>query len=449
MDPATADWTDVVFRPDLHAAPEPLSGPVQAKMDNASGQDGAPVQRYTEIGGASYTMGGAAGDTMFESQALSRGGGHHGYVRTEKSQRGDGQLDVQDQHYHAGAGAWQNAGAARQEALPALRISQNGLLAIESTEAQPRGFYIDAGLLANTNGLIKDQGVVRLLPTGATVNIPVVPGQPWTAHPLSYVTLTTADQGADAAAGAPDLTRIAAHACDGFAAHVKGVNVQGAGAVLNRGARPGIGDNYHIHETGGMAFDGGGAMRDYSTAKPTVGKDELQKMLIQLDRLEAEIEEKGISATEAWFYSSNARALLDTWGDHYEGVITEDGADNITAVNYNRNTEARWERRRVFREYYLAMSQFRQDVRAYVNLTHGGQTITWQQVRTLADGQIGALLAALGGAHVNVAQDLADIQTTVDDQAVNMWYFSMYGPNKQSFHANFAPRFWNPETKIS
>lgn len=411
----------------------------------------APVQRYSRIGGNRYTMNGAAGDTMFESQAIDRTGGNHRYVRTTKDQRADGRLDVQDQHYDTVANAWQNAGAVRQENLPPLNISDNGLLAIERTNAQPRGFYIENALLTAVNDDLRDNttGVIRLLPTGASINVPALHGHPWAAHDLDYVTLTTTDVGTDAALGAPDLTRIAHHACDTFTAHIKGGNVQGGGATLDRAAQPVLGENYHIHETGALYQDSHGNMRNYSVQKPGVGKDELHKMLIELDKLEQVIEEKGISATEKWFYKNNVRALLDTWGDHYEGVIAVDGADRITAVNYNRNTEARWERRRVFREYYRTVKAFRQAVRTHINAAHGGHQITWQQYRNLADQQTVALLNALGGAHANVATELTDLQTTVDDEALTMWYFCMYGTGRQSFHSKFAPGFWTPETKIA
>jgi hypothetical protein len=278
-------------------------------------------------------------------------------------------------------------------------------------------------------------------------------GQSWNAPiDLQYVTLTTSNQSAPVVLGGiPDLTRIGVFACEQFTKLVTGVSaVANNTPILNRNAQaPGIGHNYDIQEEGGQLYlDSNNAMRNYSVEKPKIGKDDLHKMLIQLDKLEHVLEEKGISATEKWFYSNNVRALLDNWKDHYEGVVALDNPDSVTAVNYNRRTEVRWERRRVFREYYRTLSQFRQDVRTHINNVNHGQVITWQQYRDLADQQVIMLLNALGGVHPNVAQELTDLQTTVDNEAMTMWYFSMYGPDKQSFHAKFAPTMWGAATRI-
>jgi hypothetical protein len=54
----------------------------------------------------------------------------------------------------------------------------------------------------------------------------------------------------------------------------------------------------------------------------------------------------------------------------------------------------------------------------------------------------------MGGAHAQIARELTELQAVVNNEATTMWYFNLYGPNEQSFHAKFAPMTWSGKTTV-
>lgn len=162
--------------------------------------------------------------------------------------------------------------------------------------------------------------------------------------------------------------------------------------------------------------------------------------LNQLDQAEANLQagRRGLPA--------RIQRMLRTWGEHYAGVVAKDGPDVVTLENYNRRTEIRWEHERIFNNLFRDFEQFRTLVSQ--NVTSLYQAPDEQTIRTLvqqarAAGNLGEnYQAALDEAQQSFLQGL---QLTGRTTGGN-FFFQMYGPGEQSFHAAYKNVASNPMT---
>lgn len=137
--------------------------------------------------------------------------------------------------------------------------------------------------------------------------------------------------------------------------------------------------------------------------------------------------------------NATSQRMMRTWGEHYAGVVARDGGDYVTLENYNRRTEIRWEHERIFNNLFEDFGEFRSLVSR--RLEHLNATPDEQTIRQLV--QLASLAPNLHGAYQRALQDAtASFQTGLQlNQATSTgnFYFAMYGPGAQSFHAAFAP----------
>jgi hypothetical protein len=144
--------------------------------------------------------------------------------------------------------------------------------------------------------------------------------------------------------------------------------------------------------------------------------------------------------------SARVQLMMKTWGEHYAGVVGRDGPDMVTLENYNRVTEVRWEHERIFNNLFRDFQEFRNLVSDRVDhLYVAPDENTIQQlvqIAALVPGLSIAYQAALAEATQSFQTGLQQTQQTYQ----GAFYFSMYGPAAQSFHAQFKGMASNPVT---
>jgi hypothetical protein len=144
--------------------------------------------------------------------------------------------------------------------------------------------------------------------------------------------------------------------------------------------------------------------------------------------------------------NATSQRMMRTWGEHYAGVVARDGGDYVTLENYNRRTEIRWEHQRIFNNLFEDFAEFRTLVSR--RLEHLNATPDAPAIRQLV--QLAAQAPHLQHAYQQALQEAAaSFQTGLQlNQATSTanFYFAMYGPGAQSFHAAFAPLTSNAMT---
>lgn len=144
--------------------------------------------------------------------------------------------------------------------------------------------------------------------------------------------------------------------------------------------------------------------------------------------------------------SHGVQTMMQTWGEHYAGVVAKDGSDTVTLENYNRSTEVSWEHERIFNNLFRDFAEFRNLVSMRVtSLSRTPSEAVIQQLVALA-AQVPNLQQnyqnALQEATQSFQTGLAQANHTFNEQ----FYFDMYGPDEQSFHSKFKGAASNPVT---
>lgn len=138
--------------------------------------------------------------------------------------------------------------------------------------------------------------------------------------------------------------------------------------------------------------------------------------------------------------------LLRTWGEHYAGVVARDGQDVVTLENYNRRTEARWEQERIFNNLFRDFEQFRVLVSQNVaSLDQAPDEATIQNLVRLAR-QAGHLPNQYQAALDEAEESFQNGLRVAGRTAGGNFFFQMYGPGRQSFHAAYKDIASNPLT---
>jgi hypothetical protein len=144
--------------------------------------------------------------------------------------------------------------------------------------------------------------------------------------------------------------------------------------------------------------------------------------------------------------SLGVQGMMNTWGQHYAGVVGRDGPDMVTLENYNRATEIEWEHERIFNNLFRDFFEFSALVTSKVDsLNKVPDKKLIQQLVTLA-----AQAPNLHHTYRAALQEaINSFQTgiTLNQETYNgNFYFDMYGPGSQSFHSRFSGSTGNPVT---
>lgn len=138
--------------------------------------------------------------------------------------------------------------------------------------------------------------------------------------------------------------------------------------------------------------------------------------------------------------------MMQTWNEHYAGVVAKDGADTVSLENYNRAFEVEWEHERIFNNLFRDFAEFRNLVSAKVDsLSKTPKQDVIQQLVALA-AQAPTLNILYQNALQEATQSFQTGLETRNHSFNEQFYFDMYGPGDQSFHSKFKGMSNNPVT---
>ena len=146
------------------------------------------------------------------------------------------------------------------------------------------------------------------------------------------------------------------------------------------------------------------------------------------------------------------QAMTSIWGVHFAGVVAKDGDDVITLENYNRNTERDFEIRRVFDNLFKRSAEFREFVASKMEdleLNYGPTEAFAQVIELKRLVEEEAKELRTNGLEEALDQAVASYRTTLQrdtDNDRSLLHFRMYGPDNQSFHAQWQGVTANPLT---
>jgi hypothetical protein len=403
---------------------------------------GRPLARFRRTDDYSYD--GETGQVLFTSQDIVHRGDRSAPSYRRRTLRVDGDhLSQQEYAFDRSAqgppieglapGAWALSGAPTRVQKPKIRVSHSGSFAIEDV-AQPRVFYIDRDLIPKCNEALARGYLQR----GAEAR----------HHPRIQILLTGGPalrvDGRQLCQASVEITtrpgevaHVLRGACDQLASLVTTKSLLAASATPKRTDRrpaaPVVG--------GAFAFASPGV--DALGDLPLTGEIEesidaglqgwalLERSVVDgLGRFSADV-------------SDLARALTPGWIAHFEGVIASDPPDRLTLANYFRETEARYETRKLFRVFYRHNERFRerflQKVRAERASAKHGRVDLFTVVEVLMDPFANDLRTTLTTELEKTAlADLEHLIRVAKEQAATMWYFDIYGANEDSWETRWA-----------
>lgn len=121
----------------------------------------------------------------------------------------------------------------------------------------------------------------------------------------------------------------------------------------------------------------------------------------------------------------NARRPHMQWSEHWAGVVAKSGGDYVTLENYNRAAAGKdLVLERLEKDYKEI--QAADDMQAFVSGTDHYKSLPneWRAQR----------LVRLGRDYMRYGAQIGGFTGFYEEQLQNMWYFAMYGSEKQSFH---------------
>lgn len=232
----------------------------------------------------------------------------------------------------------------------------------------------------------------------------------------------------------PDLTRSVRSAKLGVNEHVD--PQVGEGMVIKSMATTNLmNPPAYLYDAQNMVASG-----TNSRLKQAVIKAAYTNALHRLDAANAIVSESRATV------SARIQEMMKTWAVHYAGVVGRDGPDMVTLENYNRVVEVRWEHQRIFNNLFRDFQEFKDLVGDRLN--HLRAVPSQQDIQLLvaaasaAPGLGVAYQAALAEATQSFATGLKNTAATFG----GAFYFDMYGPAAQSFHAKFKGTASNPLT---
>ena len=383
----------------------------------------------------------------FQSQGLRHRTGKYYQIKTRLLKGGELVKSREEFEFDPATqtGKWEEPRPRQFVGRPPVKVSQNGRLAIEQT-SQAKVFFVDASDIAGINTKLANKGsAVRIRATGLTMTFPHgVAGRPG-SFSLTQVSAVAEKAGGAAVTKLEDLhveTLQLATECHAIATVIAGEGDPtalgpAAATGTDAAANPRPGQIYHFKAQSPAEKLAGGTNYTY-TEVPLDPKAKgitfpsVMKELETIDEQLARIDE-GFTLAQALAnlppgLSSQAKAYLPGWGSHSEAVIAADGADALTMVNYNRDTEASWVYSRVFREMYRQFEKiqkhFKTTVKREVHELQGKAQVaahhTSYVVATLE--AMSALITELAPEQGKMLADLKEAQKT----GTSMWYFDLY-----------------------
>jgi Domain of unknown function (DUF4157) len=292
----------------------------------------------------------------------------------------------------------------KQKAGVSLKVSIDHKMAVPDVP-ETKDFYATAGLITAANAVLQGQGSVVSISQGGLIPVTLLAGG---GDPLYKVNVTST-RGSSPALN--DMAKIQ-NEC------IKTAQLIATGAEGGESSQAILGGT-------GMSSE---SLR-YPNIPTTIGgyvphlsPGRKQEMGVN----QFAVPQMGQILTT--FDALSAKVGKNTWSYHFAAVVARSGNDYVTLENVNRASE---------------VNEALEAVWAVLGKTQKGLQ-RYQEALTLYD------LAGLGPAEqaeqrrkaqVYALQQLADAQTKTNllsDIAGAAWYFQMYGPLEQSFHAEMA-----------
>lgn len=398
-----------------------------------------PLQRYTITG--DYVLGAvAAGDVLFQSQGLDVA---DRVYKRRRTKAGAGGLSESVEHFDPGAQAWVAQGAPTPTAQPNLRLSQNANFAVPNAGGQSQVAYVEPLEIAAANGRLQGQG--------ATVRLQELSGQltptGWTPMRQATAVVDTALQGGVQ----PGLQTLAR------------TDQRWVNSVCHQFAQN------SSPTTGGADEDHDAAGGSGTTASPRPGqkyffragdedmfamtRTEFRKVLVKLTTIDGDLATMGLGRSVGEVMRAQGasglgriRFLLPGWGDHSESVIARDGSDTLTFANYNRGAElggviALYVRQvaRAHGAFVDDLAQLRATSANDLTALTGSKKLASSDLRTLAARPqlLAALVNAINVYDAALGQAITDLSQAKSQLQGGLFYFDMYGPQKQSFDTRY------------
>jgi hypothetical protein len=395
----------------------------------------------------------AAGAPVFQTQSIAHSASHGPiWARRDIGPAAAGGLESRELRYTppagAAAGAWAGHGAAvGGVALPAMKVSATGRIAIEDTPQQARVFFIDPTLVPGFNQQLKGEIEILLQPavtidlpnpfnttlTQATIGVrgpqPATPKRTLKQLLRGQQPVTPPRPAPTAPAGTligDECNRLA-----GYAVGNSSVASMNPPAIPpNAGAAPGVNQVFAFK----TSYDDSALITPFANLQGTHGgggnpdqqiEQTITTVLNDLAALETQVAGGGGYGG----HMPEALVMLPGWGTHYEAVIAVDGQDRLTVANYNRDREIGWEMRKLFRRIWSANAAFRS---AFINLHRPKLTnpLAWGIfMEELMNPLRPELDSSLTGQERAAVQELRTFKNTKQNLAGGMYYFDMYGPN--------------------
>lgn len=428
---------------------------VQRLLQSRSNQASNPeIQRYTEE--QNYTINSNLdNETFFEQQGLRYQDGSYYRILKYIDQ---GQLIAEKQVYDPVNSIWNMESEDIVPSNPPLRVSQNGRIALEAGD-QSKVIYLDPDMIDEINAQLDMQGApVLLQQSGASITFPAGVADRDEDFMLTQVSIVpTGDivpEGLDRLEDMQQQNIQLVTECHDVAQSIApstGLKdeVHDLDAGENANALPEIGQKYFYR---GSEEIGADTELPFDKPKRTLGQTlkgkpsqlSFHKVIKQLSTIDQMLEQVNdnfslMGALENMpEISEEALNLLPGWADHSEAVIATDGDDRVTLVNYNRESEARWVTGMHIRQAYRQSKDFR---KAFKTLHKNLIGVNEELIRPVEFQFMFKFMNDIIDHMADYDADRADaIQRMFETQkqiSQDMWYFSMYGTEEQSFHEKF------------
>jgi hypothetical protein len=299
---------------------------------------------------------------------------------------------------------------------PNMKVSDNYNMAVpNSAGAESKSFFATPGLIAASNVALGIAGAPLTLAGGAgQITLPSL----WNPFGIALHQVTPVLA----------LGLITSSECGTFANNILGVNVQRIQLLTGMGGAPqntvlpsAMGRDAALNNAlGGQKPEDVGANKN---ANPNIGEGfgifarHVVPPIGLMQQLWNEI------TTVHGLFSEKKTHMQ--WGEHWAGVVAKSGGDFVTLENYNRNAIA----------IDVLLEQLEKDYKE-IDAAGGLAAFTQgtAQYAKLPDEWRYQRLARLGLGYMKYAVELGTITGFYANQIHNMWYFAMYGSEKQSFH---------------